>query len=134
VDPLADRITLSRVAVDCIVGVYDRERNQPQRVYVDVTFETDASRVARSDSLDAAVDYHAMSRVVRDTLVEGRFRMIETAAEAVAERCLDGFGVEAVDVRVHKPGAIDFVGDVTVEIRRAAKRREGARRGAGATS
>ena len=131
---MADRITLSGIAVDCIVGVYERERNQEQRIYVDVTFETDAARVAVSDSLEDAVDYHAMSQAVRDTLIEGRFHMIESAAEAIAARCLEEFSVASVDVRVHKPGAIDFVGDVIVEIHRTSSVPAASARGAGVGS
>ena len=92
------------------------EENKPgQRFIVDLVLTLDIAEVARTDALEATVDYVRAHEVCRE-LVEGKkFRMIETLAARIAERLLADFSrLTGVDVTVKKPsvpmkGVLDYV-------------------------
>lgn len=71
-----------------MVGVYPRERTDPQRLLVDLTLGVDTRRAAETEALAHTVDYAACARDVAFLLEHGRFRMLETAAHALARYLL----------------------------------------------
>jgi 7,8-dihydroneopterin aldolase/epimerase/oxygenase len=96
-------------------GDLAEENKLGQRFIVDLTLSLDIAEVARTDALDATVDYVAVHEVCRQ-LVEGeKVRMSETLAARIAEKLLAGFPrLTAVDVTVKKPsvpmkGVLDYV-------------------------
>ena len=58
--------------------------------------------VAATDDLADALDYSAVARTIRDVVRDGRFRLIETAAERVAERLIADHGVAWLRVELIK--------------------------------
>lgn len=86
-------------------GVFDFERCEGQPFEVDLTWWMDLGPAGRSDELGLAVDYGAVSQVVAEVLNGAPVNLIETLATRIAETVLGRFGCEALQVRVHKPGA-----------------------------
>ena len=96
-------------------GDLAEENKLGQRFIVDLTLTLDIAEVARTDALEATVDYVRVHEVCRE-LVEGKkVRMIETLAARIAERLLADFPrLTSVDVMVKKPsvpmkGVLDYV-------------------------
>lgn len=83
-----DQIRIEGLEVRCVVGVYPRERTEPQRLIVDLTLELDTRAAAERESLAHTLDYAACAREVAFLLDHGRFRMLETAAHALARYLL----------------------------------------------
>jgi FolB domain-containing protein len=79
-----DRIRVEGLKVECVVGVYPRERDSMQPLSVDLTLWLDTRTAAVKESLRASVDYAAIAGQVAFLLKSCRFRMLETAAHAVA--------------------------------------------------
>ena len=50
-----------------------------------------------------ALDYSAVAQAVKTVVIEGKFQLIETAAERVAERLITDYGLDWVRVEVVKP-------------------------------
>jgi len=115
-----DRILLQGLGFYGYHGVIAEENRLGQRFVVDVEMTVDTSVAGANDDITKTIDYGAVFRCIR-TIVEGPpFKLVETVAERIAARILDGYAVDAVMVRVRKPdvpipGSIEFVG---VEIRR----------------
>jgi dihydroneopterin aldolase len=61
------------------------------------------SRAAATDDLADALDYSAVAGVIATVVRDGRFRLIETAAERVADRLLAGFALSWLRVELRKP-------------------------------
>lgn len=115
-----DRIRLQNMVFYAYHGVYGAERELGQQFAVDVELEKDLQPAGRTDDLELSVDYQAVYHLVRKTVEEWDFALIEALAEAIAQGVLDRFSVDAVVVRVRKPhvpigGLLDFA---EVEIRR----------------
>ena len=49
-------IVIDKIQVDCIIGVYDFERNNKQRLYIDIELQYDSSKACQSDNLKYAID------------------------------------------------------------------------------
>lgn len=115
-DPPSDRIHIRRMRLRCVIGDYPEERADKQEVVVDLTLHADLRTAGASDRLEDTVDYAAVEAEVAEMVQASDFNLMEALAERIAEICLSRPGVEAVTVRVDKPGALQFAGSVGVEI------------------
>lgn len=86
-------------------GVLPSEQRDGQTFVVDLVLDVDLAEAARSDALDATVDYGRLAQRIADAVSTTRFDLIETLAGHLADLCLDEGRVHAVEVRVAKPSA-----------------------------
>jgi dihydroneopterin aldolase len=105
-----DWIELSDLAVDCIVGVLEREQRAPQRITLDVRMFAPLEVAGESGDLAASSDYAAIASQIRLIAEHGRFRLIESLAVAIARLVLApptaGEGraqIASVELRIRKP-------------------------------
>jgi dihydroneopterin aldolase len=115
-----DRIVLHNMAFYGYHGLSGEERELGGRLSVDVELHRDLTDAARHDDIAHTVDYRRVYQVVERVVVENRFKLLESLAEAVAEKLLLQLPVEVAVVRVRKTspplhGHLDWVG---VEVRR----------------
>ena len=96
---------------------WEREITQTLVFAVDMTpAGPGVPAAARTDDLADALDYSAVARTIATVVQEGRFRLIETAAERVAERLLADHPVSWLRLEVRKPIAGDgYTAAVTIE-------------------
>ena len=117
-----DAITLDGIEVWARHGVLQHEEELGQRFVVDLTIHLDLMAAARSDDLDATVDYGTLAEVVADAATAPRARLVETVAGRVADAALaHDDRIVSVDVVLHKPSAplTVPVRDVRVQLSRA---------------
>ena len=79
---------LQALRVDCIVGIYEHERNARQPVIVDVEIDYDFAAAAASDAITDAVDYDGVARAITELAERRGFQLIETMAEETATMLL----------------------------------------------
>jgi FolB domain-containing protein len=120
----ADWITLSKVGFPCIVGLYEDEQRTPQRLELELAFGLDLDRAATGD-LAHSVHYVAALDQVQFIAQEGRWRLLESLAGAIARHLLrppsstEGrAAIERVRVRVSKPAYLKGRALPAVEIQR----------------
>lgn len=94
------------------------ERHTPQPVRISFAMATDASAAARDDDIGQAVDYAMAAGRVASLTVEGKFKLVETLAEHIAQLLLHEFPIQRVRVEVEKPAAIKEADSVGVSIER----------------
>lgn len=111
-----DRVIISDLSVETVIGVYDWERLVRQRVLLNVEMGWDNTPAARADDLSLALDYKAVSDRLAEILQERKFQLLETAAEALAACILDDFSVPWVRLKIEKPDAIPAARGVGVVI------------------
>ncbi len=111
-----DLVCVRDLHVQAVIGVHDWEREITQTLIVTVEMAADVRSAARHDDLADALDYSAVARTIITVVQDGRFRLIETAAERVAERLLADHRVRWLRLEVRKPIAGgDYTAAVTVE-------------------
>lgn len=99
-------IRLTNIRVFGYHGVLEEERRLGQRFEIDVAFRLPPGHRVHDDDLSSTVDYSAVyARVM--TLAQGEpFRLIESLADAIAQRLLADFPlIHEIDVEVRKPAA-----------------------------
>ena len=100
---MTDHVSIRDLAVSAVIGVHDWEREIEQTLVFSVDMAADVARAAASDDLADAVDYAAVAETIAAVVREGNFRLIETAAERVAERLLAGFAPSWLRLELRKP-------------------------------
>lgn len=119
---------LRKLPVDCIIGVHPHERGSRQRLLLNVTLETDFSRAAGSDALADALDYTALAERIETFARAGRFRLIETLAERLADDLFTE-AVTSLQVEVWKPAALPGSRQVGVRATRMKTRKRNKEQG-----
>ena len=115
---MADRVEISGLRADCIIGVDESERIAPQPVEIDIALEVDLAAAGASDDIADAVDYRSLAEAVVDAVESSSYLLIEALATCVAEVCLADSKVETVEVTLRKPGALPMADYAAVVIRR----------------
>jgi len=111
-----DLVSVRDLSVQAVIGVHDWEREITQTLVFTVDMAADVASAARHDDLADALDYSAVARAIASVVGEGRFRLIETAAERVAERLLADHPVAWLRLEVRKPiAAGGYTAAVTIE-------------------
>jgi 7,8-dihydroneopterin aldolase/epimerase/oxygenase len=114
---MSDTILISGMGCMTAIGVTAGERAVKQQLSIDVEFPV-VGHPAATDSIKDALDYDAVARTVAEVCASREFRLIETAAEQIAERVLEKFPIPQVRILVRKisPIAAPRVDYVSVEI------------------
>jgi 7,8-dihydroneopterin aldolase/epimerase/oxygenase len=106
-DARADLVRIADLRVPAVIGVHAWERATEQELTLAVDLAVAVDAAAASDDVADAVDYSAVAAAVSRVVQDGKFALIETAAERVADRVLRDFPVSRVRVEVAKPIAAD---------------------------
>jgi len=111
-----DTIFIKDLLIRGVIGISEREREQPQDILVNIEISTDISAAGKSDNVEDSVNYRTIAKkVLAHTESIKRFT-VEALAEDIAKLCLEDKKVQSVKVRVEKPGAVRFSRSVGVEI------------------
>ena len=121
---IGDRITIDDLRVSCIVGIHPWERRSPQEVRITLSMAVDLSPAASSGRLADTIDYAELAAAAEAEALRGRYRLLESLAEALAGLCLQRPGVREARVRVRKPAAIPAARAAVVEVVRRRPRPE----------
>lgn len=113
-----DKIFLNGLTVECIVGIWDWERQVKQTVVLDIEMVTDIRRAAATDRIEDTLDYKKVSKRLLAFVGESQYQLVETLTERVAEIIVKEFGVSWVKVTLNKRGALRGSRDVGIIIER----------------
>ncbi len=108
-----DEIRLQDMRVRCTIGVYPDEAARTQALSLNIALYLDTRQAARDGQLHSTVDYAALARELTFILNHGRFRLLESAAEALASYMLSPPAadqtrapIQAVELEILKPEAL----------------------------
>jgi FolB domain-containing protein len=108
-----DEIRLQELHVRCTIGIYPDEAVRTQALRLQLSLFLDTRVAASSGQLDQTVDYAALAREIIFILTHARFRLLESAAEALTTYILCTPGsdqsrarIEAAALEIVKPEAL----------------------------
>ena len=113
-----DLIFLTGITTDCIIGIWDWERQVKQKIVIDLEMATDIRKAAATDAIEDTLDYKRVSKRLLQFVGESQFQLVETLAERIAQLIVTEFDVPWVRVRLNKQGAIRGSRDVGILIER----------------
>jgi len=115
-DAVTDYVSVRDLSVPAVIGVHDWEREIEQTLVFSVDMAADVRRAAATDDLADALDYSAVATTITAVVRDGKFHLIETAAERVAERLLADFPMSWLRLELRKPiTAGAYTAAVTIE-------------------
>ncbi|MCR5084698.1 MAG: dihydroneopterin aldolase [Succinivibrionaceae bacterium] len=114
-----DRVFLRGLRFDCIIGMLDRERLEPQPLVVDATLYLPLSRVGRTGDLGRGVDYAQCARLIMDYAQQRQARLLEELAEGLCDEIFRATRARRVRLRLTKPLAVPGAEGAGIEIKRS---------------
>lgn len=116
-----DKIFVKDLLVRGIIGINPEERIKLQDILINMILYADTRDAARTDDIDKAVNYKSITKRIIEHVETSSDYLVEKLVNDIAEIVLTEFdGVERVQVRVEKPGALRFARSVGIEIERTA--------------
>ena len=97
------RLAVEGIDLEATHGVYEAEKEHPQRFQVDVEMEADIEAALISDQLEDTVDHESVVRIVQEVSRGRQFNLIESFAHAICCTILDRHPrVQSAHVTVRK--------------------------------
>lgn len=113
-----DKVKITGLKVNAVIGVFDWERAIEQPLLIDVTMLTNIRQAAKSDDIREAINYKSVCDDITQLCQQTKALLIERLAELIAEHILTHYNTLEVTVAVAKPTAIKEAKAVAVEITR----------------
>lgn len=111
---MRDRIELTDMRVDTIIGILDAEQRAPQPIRVDLELEMPIEAAARTGSLHTTINYADVQAWVMTLAQQGRWRLLESLCMASCRlllappaACENRGQVMNIGMRVRKPTILD---------------------------
>ncbi|MFK7891622.1 MAG: dihydroneopterin aldolase [Granulosicoccus sp.] len=116
-----DLIFINNLTVETIIGIYDFERTNRQKIVIDLELSADIAKAAATEDINSALNYKILADTLTDYIADSQFQLIETLAERVTEIVLRDFSVDWVRLTLHKPDALSGETNVGVIIERGTR-------------
>ena len=116
-----DKVFIRELVVETTIGVFDWEKRVRQPLVFDLEMEWDIARAARTDALEDALNYAAVSDRVTEVVEDNRFELLESLLEHLASVLLEEFGMPSLKLKVEKPAVVPQARTVGLEIIRYRK-------------
>ncbi len=113
-----DEIFINDLLIRGVIGISEREREQPQDILVNIVIYSDIRQAGSSDDVNDSVNYRTVAKKVLAHTEKINRYTVEALATDIANLCLEEPGALGVRVKVEKPGAVRFSHSVGVEITR----------------
>jgi 7,8-dihydroneopterin aldolase/epimerase/oxygenase len=114
----SDIVYITGLKVHTTIGVFDWERAIKQPLTFDIEIEHCILQAAQSDDVQYAIDYSAVSDLVKTLAESSSYQLIESLAEEVARQVISQFKVHSVKIKLSKAGAVAGTKDVGIIIKR----------------
>ncbi len=115
---MADCLIISELKLPVTIGVYDWEQKTKQTLLLDLSLQFDNASVAKTDSIEKAIDYEALCQQIMTFASQTSFALIETLAEELAALILKDPRIWTVQLTLKKPTAIDNANYTAISITR----------------
>jgi FolB domain-containing protein len=113
-----DQIFIKDLLIRGVIGISEREREQPQDILVNIVISADITQAGNTDNVEDSVNYRTVAKKILAHVEKVQRYTVEALATDIAGLVLAEPHVEGVRVRVEKPGAVRFAKSVGVEIER----------------
>ncbi|MBQ4153783.1 MAG: dihydroneopterin aldolase [Clostridia bacterium] len=101
-----DEIIIKGLKIFAYHGVNPEETENGQEFELDITLFTNLEKARKTDDLEETINYAKARKVINAAMTEKPYKLIERAAEEVANRLIENFPkLMSVEVLLKKPNA-----------------------------
>jgi len=113
-------IHIKDLKIRCVIGTQPRERDMPQDLLLNISFEYDAALAAQSDALGHAVDYAGIHARIVERVPATKFFLLERLAAFILDIIMEDGKIISADITLEKFGVLP--GAASVAVRMSARR------------
>ncbi|PCJ99687.1 MAG: hypothetical protein COA45_02390 [Zetaproteobacteria bacterium] len=113
-----DIVFIKNLIVDMSAGIYDHEKQNKQRIIINVTLNVECNAQKKLSSIDDVTSYEDITNEILNITRTKHYDLLEELAEVIARTCTTKKYVHKVCVRIEKPDIISDVDTVGIEISR----------------
>lgn len=113
-----DKIIIEGLVINTIIGVYDWERLNPQKVIFDLELTTDFAAAMSSDKVADTIDYAEVAQRIEQLAEEHHPELLEKFAHLVLETLFKEFDITAIRLKIAKPDILEQSRSVGIELYR----------------
>lgn len=108
-------ITIKKLKIDCIIGVYEHEKNTPQEILINLKCNFDGSQAAQNDALSNTVDYDNIVKIISQICQKENYNLLEKLSQIILEEIMSSFPqITATEIEIIKPQAISAAKYVSI--------------------
>lgn len=113
-----DKIFIEGLQLECLIGVYEHERQGTQPILLDLEMVVDTTASAISDSVTDTLDYAVLLEKLTEWVSASCFNLLEALADFLAKRLFAEFSPRGLRLRLSKPNIISSAQRAGIEITR----------------
>ncbi len=91
------KVSIEDLNFNCIIGILDFERVNPQKVIINLSFEYDFS------NKDEFIDYSKVSNDIETIMIEKKFELLEEAIIYMEKHLTNSYKIENLKIKISKP-------------------------------
>ncbi len=91
------KINISSLTFDCIIGILDFERETPQKIVLDISFEYDYKNSS------SFIDYSIVAKDIENIMIEQKFELLEDAIIHIENFLNKSYKIENLKIKISKP-------------------------------
>lgn len=93
------KIEIEQLTFKCIIGILDFERVKKQKVIINLSFDYDFIK-------DNFIDYSEVANLVKKTMKEHKFELIEDAIKIIKRVLEDSYTIKNLKLKISKPNIL----------------------------
>ncbi|TAH34778.1 MAG: dihydroneopterin aldolase [Alphaproteobacteria bacterium] len=97
-----DKILISNLVVAARIGIFEEEKNTPQRIRIHCIIELAPQTRSGKDDITDTIRYDTVRQNIIHLLTGQHTELLETAAENIAKLCLADKRAAAATIRIEK--------------------------------
>ncbi len=111
-----NRIFIKELELQASIGIYEREKQAPQRIMVSVFMDVENDRAAESDTIEDTVSYEEVIDTIKKIAAARHYNLVESLAEEIATACLADKRVLNIELEITKPDIFKDAAGVGIKI------------------
>jgi len=92
------KINIENLTFDCIIGILDFEREKPQKVIINISFE-----YFFKEDRSNFIDYAKVVSDVEESMIKNEFLLIEDAIISIRKYLKSTYDIKNLKVKISKP-------------------------------
>lgn len=114
-----DKIIIEGLVINMIIGVYDWERQNRQKVVFDLELTTDFSKAMASDNVADTIDYAKVAERIEQLAEIHHPELLEKFANLVLDTLFEEFDLSTIRLKIAKPDILAQARSVGIELLRS---------------
>ena len=113
-----DKILITGLIANGIVGVKEPEREFPQELLLDIDLEYPLNKAGESDSIEDSISYSYVAKLVRKSIQESSFYTLEALASYLVNQLFEETPADAIKIKIEKANFVSKTSRVGIQIHR----------------